>query len=275
VTFGNESDTLFLRKALQALIGSKTAIESIVFDKTTFESFSKDSRSGIFDIICKDEKGNTFIVEMQLSDFKFFFQRMKFYVAQKFSTMIKKGDFTYNKLTKIYCVGILAKSISSFPHYHNVGTIKNQDGEVMDDQTVYITVELDKFHLLEKDCNTDLEKLLFTMKTVNTTLDTETIIYPQFWTEEWLKIALHELDTRAMSPEKRMHFEMTVSNNAIAIHEVNAQINAGRQEGRQEGGINSTKIIKYHLKGLEPAEIASSLNLDLDYVISIIQSFEA
>jgi hypothetical protein len=78
-----------------------------------------------------------------------------------------------------------------------------------------------------------------------------------------------------MSPEKRMHFEMTVSNNAIAIHEINAQINAGEQRGRQEGGINSTKIIKHHLKGLEPSEIASSLNLDLDFVISIIRSFEA
>jgi hypothetical protein len=113
------------------------------------------------------------------------------------------------------------------------------------------------------------------MKTVNTTLDTETIIYPQFWTEEWLKIALHELDTRAMSPEKRMHFEMTVSNNAIAIHEINAQINAGEQRGEQRATINLTNIIKQHLKGLEPSEIATSLNLDLDYVVSIIQSFEA
>jgi hypothetical protein len=29
--------------------------------------------------------------------------------------------------------------------------------------------------------------------------------YPQFWTEEWLKVALHELDTRYMTPEQRMH----------------------------------------------------------------------
>jgi predicted transposase/invertase (TIGR01784 family) len=278
VTFGNESDTLFLRKALQALIGSKTAIESIVFDKTTFESFSKDARSGIFDIICKDENRNTFIVEMQLSDFKFFFQRMKFYVAQKFSTLIKKGDFVYNNLTKIYCVGILAKSISPFPHYHNVGTIKNQDGEIMDDQTIYITVELDKFNLLEKDCNSDLEKLLFTMKTVNANLDTETIVYPKFWTEEWLQIALHELDTRAMSPEKRMHFEMTVSNNAIAIHEVNAKVSSARQEGeligRQEGLNYATDVIKLYLKGINPDEIAKKLNLDLEFVISVLNKIE-
>ena len=36
-TFCNESDTLFLRKALQALIRSPIAIESIEFVKTDFQ----------------------------------------------------------------------------------------------------------------------------------------------------------------------------------------------------------------------------------------------
>ena len=48
--------------------------------------------------------------------------------------------------------------------------------------------------------------------------------YPQFWTEEWLKIALHELDTRYMTPEKRAAFEIIVANNAYAIRLENERV---------------------------------------------------
>lgn len=39
-TFGNESNTLFLRKALQALIKSNVPISEIKFDKNTFEGIT-------------------------------------------------------------------------------------------------------------------------------------------------------------------------------------------------------------------------------------------
>lgn len=53
-TFGNEANTLFLRKALQALIKSSIAIKEIKFDKNVFEALTIDSRSGIFDLSCTD-----------------------------------------------------------------------------------------------------------------------------------------------------------------------------------------------------------------------------
>ena len=74
--FGNEQNTLFLRKALQALIRSETPIIEVTFDKNAFEGLLKDSRSGYFDLSCVDETGNHFIVEMQLGDEANFIQRM-------------------------------------------------------------------------------------------------------------------------------------------------------------------------------------------------------
>jgi predicted transposase/invertase (TIGR01784 family) len=272
VTFGNEQDTRFLRKALQALIGSNSTILEVTFDKSTFDGVVKDARSGIFDLICRDEAGNTFIVEMQLNEFKHFLQRMKFYAGQKFNTLVRKGDFDYGNLTKIYCVAFLAKNISKFEHYHNIGSIKNQNGELMDDQTVYITVELDKFNISENDCKSDLEKLIFTMKAIDKEYSLgEEIKFPQFWTEEWLKIAIRELDTRAMSPEKRMAYEMILSNNAQAIRITNEQI----AEGKVEGAILASKIIKLHSKGISEPEIADNLKVELKFVLDTIAAFEA
>ncbi|WP_310587304.1 PD-(D/E)XK nuclease family transposase [Fibrella aquatilis] len=75
-TFGKETDTLFLRTALQALIKSDVPIKEVTFDKNAFEALTIDSRSGIFDLSCTDEKGSQFIVEMQIGYAPHFIQRM-------------------------------------------------------------------------------------------------------------------------------------------------------------------------------------------------------
>jgi predicted transposase/invertase (TIGR01784 family) len=111
-TFGNEANTLFLRRALQALIKSEIPIKEVKFDKNTFEGITQDGRSGIFDLACTDEDDNHFIVEMQFGEAPNFVQRMKFYALHKFNAMVKRGKFDYSTLSKIYCVGILANNIS-------------------------------------------------------------------------------------------------------------------------------------------------------------------
>lgn len=110
-TFGNESDTRFLKKALQALIDSPVPIREIKFVKNDISALTKDSRSGIYYLACTDENGNNFIVEMQLSYYPEFIQRMKFYALYRFSTLVKIGKYTFEGLPKIYCIGILASNI--------------------------------------------------------------------------------------------------------------------------------------------------------------------
>jgi predicted transposase/invertase (TIGR01784 family) len=136
VTFGNESDTRFLRKALQALIDSPVAIRRIEFVQNEIQGLTKDSRGGIYDLFCTDERGNQFIVEMQLGKYPEFIQRMKFYALYRLNTLVRKGNYKFKNLPRIYCIGILAVSI--LPHitdYHNVAVLKNQNNELIDDQT--------------------------------------------------------------------------------------------------------------------------------------------
>ena len=182
VVFGNEKNTLFLRKALQALIQSEVAIREVHFDKTTFDGIVKDSRGGVYDLACIDENGNHFIVEMQVSDAPYFFQRMKFYAFHKFNSLVQKGNFDYNILDRIYCIGILANNIFVGSEYHTVGVIRTAGGELLDEQITYVTVELDKFTLSSDEVQTDLEKLVYTMKTIHTT--TQPTQFPAFWNEE-------------------------------------------------------------------------------------------
>ena len=93
----------------------------------------------------------------------------------------------------------------------------------MDEQLLFITVELAKFDKQPPQISSDLDKLLYTMKTVDT--PTQPTQYPTFWTEEWLQTAIRELDTRSMTPEERMFYEVALATNAAAIYNEEEKIN--------------------------------------------------
>lgn len=222
-TFGNETDTTFLKKALQALIESPTPITNVEFVKNDMSAITTDSRGGIYDIACIDADNNHFIVEMQLSEYPEFIQRMKFYALHRFNTLVKKGKYQFENLPKIYCIGILA--VDLFPQiedYHNVAILRNVKNETIDDQLTFVTVELAKFTKQLNHIQTDLDKLIYTMKTLHTV--TEITQFPQFWNEEWLEKAIREVDTRAMSPEQKLAYEMAISANVLAVKNENKKI---------------------------------------------------
>ena len=256
-TFGNEADSLFLRTALQALIKSDTSIREVKFDKNAFEGLTIDRRSGIFDLACTDENGNQFIVEMQLGQAPYFVQRMKFYALHKFNTVVERGEFDYASLPKIYAIAILEKNILPTAHFHTVANLRSEEGEIIDSQLTFIMVELAKFNKQVSDIETDLDKLVYTMKTLHTAEPTQ---YPAFWNEEWLKRAIDELDTRKMTPEERAYFARVTAANAEAVNAEKQRIMNVKKE---------TVVNLLALKVLTVEQIANSVGVPIDVVIEI------
>lgn len=259
VTFGNESDTRFLKKAIQALINSPVPIREVIFTQNEIKGLTIESRGGIYDLACTDENNNHFIVEMQLSEYPEFIQRMKFYALHRFNTLVKKGRYSFDNLPKIYCIGILACNI--FPQIadcHNITVLRNEKGKLIDDQLTFVTVELTKFKKKLKDVQTDLDKLVYTMKNLHkATKPTE---YPPFWDEEWLNIAIQELDKKAMTPEQRLAYEMTISANALLI----------KNEKKKIEKIKAQAITKALKNGkLTIEEIADFNDVSIDFVLDI------
>jgi len=264
-TFGNESDTRFLRKALQALINSPVVISEVSFIQNEIRGVTRDSRSGIYDLFCKDEKGNEFIVEMQLSEYPEFIQRMKFYAFYRLNTLIRKGDYQFDNLPKIYCIGILAVSIfSHIVDYQNIAVLKNQNNELIDEQITFVTVELDKFDKDLSAIQSDLDKLIYTMKTIHEV--SEPTQFPQFWNEEWLRVAIQELDKRAFTPEQRLSYEMTISANALAIRNENRKIEDVKLAVKAEAVVRALSRGK-----LTIAEIAEDNEVSVEFVLHVQQ----
>ncbi len=269
-TFGNEANTLFLRKALQALIKSQVPIKEVKFDKNTFEGITQDGRSGIFDLACTDENDNHFIVEMQYGDAPYFVQRMKFYALHKFNAMVKRGKFDYGTLTKIYCVAILANDILPYPQFHTVANLRNEQGELFDEQMTFITVELDKFTLQEVDCQTDLQKLIYTMKTIHTHTFTNPIQFPKFWDEDWLKVAIDELDSRKMTPDEKASLEILIARNAESVKAESKKIKEAEERKSFEFVVSLIQQTDF-----DDNKIAILANVSMNFVKSVRQNLSA
>lgn len=53
------------------------------------------------------------------------------------------------------------------------------------------------------------------MKTIHTV--TQPAQFPKFWDEEWLKVAIDELDSRKMTPDEKASLEILIARNAESV----------------------------------------------------------
>jgi predicted transposase/invertase (TIGR01784 family) len=65
-----------------------------------------DKKMSMLDVLCKDEKGAVFIVEMQVASTEGFQKRAQFYAARAYSYQMNKGD-DYRKLKEVVFLGVL------------------------------------------------------------------------------------------------------------------------------------------------------------------------
>ncbi len=218
ITFGNENNTLFLRKSIQVLIKSNVPIVEVTLSRNEIAGKTIESGGGLFDIFCKDKKGNQYIVEMQLSDFSDFMKRSTFYASHRYTTMITKGKMRFKKLKKIYAISIVdGVLLPDSKEYHHIGKTRNQHGELMSDEITQVILELPKWNKKVEDIKEDIDKLIHVMKMTHTLTIEDAFTPPEFWTEEWIDNAIETLKYAKMTPDEREVAERMI---VKAVHEV-------------------------------------------------------
>lgn len=131
---------------------------------------------------------------------------------------------------------------------------------------MFVTVELDKFKKGLPNIESDLDKLIYTMKTIHEV--SEPTQFPPFWDEEWLRLAIQELDKRALTPDQRLNYEMTVSANALAVKNERKKIQEA--ETQKETSVKTEAVVNALNRGkLTVEEIAEDNNVSVDFVLQI------
>ena len=106
--FGDEENTELLESLINDILGfkGKDKIKKITFKNGELLPDSPNDRKAIFDLFCKDEKGSTFIVELQKVYQEHFQSRALYYTSFPIQEQAIRGAWDFS-LTPIYFIGLL------------------------------------------------------------------------------------------------------------------------------------------------------------------------
>jgi len=145
--FGNENKKEILISFLNAVlkIENQSKIKTVnLLNPFQFPKI-KGLKVTVIDVKATDEKGNTYIVEMQLTDKKGLDKRIQYYGAKGYSSQIESGD-EYLKLKPMIFIGILDFEYFDSPNYISRHLIMDcETGERKLKDLEFNFIELKKF----------------------------------------------------------------------------------------------------------------------------------
>jgi len=131
-------------------------------------------RRAIYDLYCKNEKGEYFIVEMQKAEQKYFKDRMLFYSTFPIQEQAKNHGKNWNfKLKHVYSIGILDFEFEEDKHEPNkyrydVSLFDKKTKTEFYDKLTYVYLSMPKFNKSLEELETKFDKWLYVLKHLDT-----------------------------------------------------------------------------------------------------------
>lgn len=181
----------------------------------------------ILDVKCTDQRGITYLVEMQIKRTEAFLKRVQYNLAKAYSGQIKSGaDFP--KLNQV--IGVTITDFTLFPHFgHCLSSHTTRETLTNTEylsEIVYYFLELSKFDKKEKELKNSIDKWSYFLKMAG---ELEEI--PEVLNETPYKTAF---ETAMISRMTKEEYEL-YDNAAMQITDHKGSLDLAHKEGFQEG----------------------------------------
>jgi predicted transposase/invertase (TIGR01784 family) len=271
--FGEEGSIDLLIDFLNELLPIEHKIVHLAFSNSEQLGAVAAERKAIFDLLCEDEKGRKFIVEMQKAKIKFFKDRAVFYTTFPIREQAEKGEWNF-RLTPIYCVAILDFTFDEARERKDYITnvnLKDQYCQVFYDKLTYVFVEMPRFTKTEQELQSHKEKWLYFLKNLEDFEDIPDILKEDVFIKGFEIAEIANFDARQLAEYEeslKVYRDLkgvvdTSFEEGLMIGEEKG-LEKGREEGKKEEKIEIARMMKkkeYPLKeisaltGLSPEEI--------------------
>ena len=167
--FASEASKEVVRAFLNAVLEGTRHIETIAYCKNEYPGEIKDEAGAVFDFICTDIDGTTFLVEVQRQEQSFFKERSLFYTSRLISDQAPKGDkeWKYN-LKEIYSIALLEQfclpDTEINTYMHNVSLCHTDTGALFYDKLHFIYIEVKKFAKKSTELVSALDEWIYALK---------------------------------------------------------------------------------------------------------------
>jgi predicted transposase/invertase (TIGR01784 family) len=171
--FGTDPGKDVLIAFLNEIFRGRKNIVDLVYNKNEHPGDNKNEGGVIFDLLCTDQNGERFIIEVQRGKQENFKQRALFYTSRLISEQAPKGkrsDWNYN-VSGVFLIALLEDfALQDSPageYLHDICLCNRLTGKIFYEDLGYIYVELTKFVKTEDQLETGLDKWLFVLQNMS------------------------------------------------------------------------------------------------------------
>lgn len=256
--FGTEINKELLISFLNALLHGREKIEDITYLNAERLGTQEYDRRAVFDVYCKNEKGEHFIVEMQKGEQQFFKDRSIYYSTFAIREQAPRGEWDYG-LKGIYTIGILNFCFHGTPadreFYHEVKLMDIDTKEVFYDKLTFIYLEMPKFTKTENELETLFDKWLYAIRNLASLMERPRALQEKVFTHlfEAAEISKFDRQERSEYEESLKVYRdwysvmKTAEEKGFAKGEAQG-LQKGLQKGIEKGAANKALAIARQLK---------------------------
>ena len=221
-------------------------------------------KQSVVDILCLDERGEQYIIEMQYAPLDGFIERAQHYASRAYSNQMERGEKSYKNIKKVIFVAIT--NVVLFPEeedYKSKHDMRHDKSlkNYLNGMTFYF-IELPKFKKTIEELLTLEEKWLFLLKHATETAPED--VDKISGDDAIIHQAYEALNRFSWSKEELLSYQQ----NEKRILDLQAAFDYQRLEGKAEGISEKARQMarKMIQKGLPLEEIAEYTDLTLEEV---------
>ncbi|MDP1723633.1 MAG: Rpn family recombination-promoting nuclease/putative transposase [Alphaproteobacteria bacterium] len=258
--FGTEKNKDILIHFLNDMLTFKEnePIEDVTFLKTVQDPEIAAQKTSIVDILCKDSKGNQYIVEIQVAKEKGFEKRAQYYAAKAYAAQTRVGG-AYADLKEIIFLAI--SNFVIFPNKENYKSdhiILDKDSFENDLKDFSFTfLELPKFKKNINELKTIIEKWMYFFKFAEETAEKD--VAQIIAGDDIIERAYEELNRFSWNEEELLIYDQAEKYEGAYIASMEQKYDEGLEKGEQIGLEKGEQIGLE--KGLEKGKIEIALNM--------------
>lgn len=261
--FGNENKKIILISFLNAVLGLEG--QNRVKEVTLLNPFQlpriAGEKSSIIDVRATDERGATFIVEMQIAEPAGFDKRVLYYTSKDYAGQINTGE-DYPLLRPVYFIGVLDFDYFTGKDYLSSHLIVDEaTGECAFKDLKFRFIELKKFNKKEDELKNIIDKWTFFIKNAE-----ELEVMPENIDDEGLKQAYEEA---AQHNWTREAYDAYIYS-GIREQDDRGRIERAEQKARLEQLVEL--VLNLHTHGVPIDVIAISANKSVAEIVQIIEN---
>ncbi len=261
--FGNENKKVILISFLNAVLGLEG--QNRVKEVTLLNPFQlpriAGEKSSIIDVRATDEKGSTFIVEMQVAEPAGFAKRVLYYTSKDYAGQINSGE-DYPLLRPVFFIGVLDFNYFSGKDYLSSHLIVDEEtGECSFKDLKFRFIELKKYNKKVHELKNIIDKWTFFIKNAE-----ELEVMPENIDDEGLKQAYEEA---AQHNWTREAYDAYIYS-GIRDQDDRGRIELAEQRAKFEQLVEL--VLNLHTNGVPIGIIARSANKSEEEIRQIIEN---